>query len=114
MNNFLHWIGWFPGDKVEAAALYASAGDFWSHPLWLTVSFILFVANGARVIYHEARDTWADTLYFALVSLLFLMAFAVGTTGGNHPHYLVKSLLVLLAVRSVWRAGTNYIRRKRG
>ncbi len=97
---------------MESVALSGAAGNFWSHPLWLAVSLILFLANGARVVFHEKRDTALDTAYFAMVSLVFLMAFAVGVTHGNQAHYLVKSLLLLLAVRSVWRAVHNYRRRR--
>lgn len=114
-ETWIHWltlIGWFTDKAFPGVECYAEGATFWSMPLGLAVSLILALAGAVRVMVPEARDHFFDTLYFALVSLLFFSAFAIGLTPGSEPHYIVKALLTLLAFRAVWRVLKNYSRKR--
>lgn len=89
MNDFLIWAGW-------------GVGEFYSKPLGLLVVAILAITASMRVLRPRCRDHWADTLFFAVTALVYLMTFAAGISG-RIPHYTIKTILILLAVRAVWR-----------
>lgn len=89
MNDLLTWAGWWEY-------------DFFSHPLGLFISFILFTTASMRVLRPRPRDHWADTLFFSATALIYLIVFAAGVSN-RVPHYAVKTILCFMAVRAIWR-----------
>lgn len=96
INDFLHWLGWYADNA------FPGVGTFWSQPLGLLISFLMCVISGLNVLHPGIDDGLFDRLYYSALSILFLIAFLIGLSPEN-PHYLVKTLLIMLTARNAWR-----------
>lgn len=103
IHDFLIWLGWYVDSAFPQPAV-----TFWSEPLGLFCSFVIMVYSGCRVLHPHYKADIIDTIFNMLFALLFLVAFVVGL-GPNEPHYIVKTWLMLSALRCLIRGAVDWI-----
>lgn len=97
IHDFLYWIGWY---TVNMNA--TGSPSFWTYPLGLACSFVIMVYSSFRVLHPHYKADHLDTLFNATFAILFLIAFIAGIYG-TAPHYLLKTWLMLAALRCLLR-----------
>lgn len=103
IHDFLYWIGWY-SINMDAAG----SPTFWTFPLGLACSFVIMLYSGMRVLAPHYKADHLDTLFNAVFAILFLIAFIAGLYG-NAPHYLLKTWLMLSALRCILRGAVDII-----
>jgi steroid 5-alpha reductase family enzyme len=99
MHNFLVWLGW----SVDNTFCTPVANTFWHSPLGLACTLSLLITSAIRVMHKKSNAGFGDTLWHFLFATVAAAGFTIGATG-QVPHQLVKSLLILIAVRGVIKA----------
>lgn len=113
INNFLAWLGlWTQPVYVDGVALVS----FWHTPLGLFCSFTLAATSTWRTLHRESRADLFDVIWHFFMALTCTAAFVTGLEGDT-PQHVLKSLIVLMTVRGVykcfilWRVGRATSRR---
>lgn len=90
MGNIAQWF--------DLAVQGGEQISFWSTPLGIAISGVVFVCSMANVLHPGVDDNILDRAYYSIMSVLFLIALIIGIT--NEPSKdLVKWMLIALAVR---------------
>lgn len=100
VNNFLIWLGWNVDNTFYPPAV---AKAFWSSPLGLFCTGAIMLTSAARLLHWRKSPDFFDTVWQVLFGTVAAAGFFVGLNGAV-PHHLVKSLLILVAVRGIYKA----------
>lgn len=103
IHDFLIWLGW-----DVSAVISPPVPTFWATPLGLACSFVIMIYSGARVLHPHYKADWLDSIFNMLFSILFMAAF-IGGIFKDEPHYIVKTWLILSALRCICRALVDWI-----
>ena len=110
IHDLLNWLGWYVDNAFPQPSV-----TFWSEPLGLACAFIIMVYSALRVLHPHYKADALDTTFNMAYAILFLVAFLVGLLGCE-PHYLVKTWLLLSALRCLlrglvdWKTGNKKAR----
>lgn len=99
MNDLLNWLGW----GVDNAFCTSAAITFWSAPLGLFCSGSLCITSIFRTFHGKSKDGLFDTLWHMAFTFVCGAAFFVGVSH-DEPHHLVKSMVILMAIRGIYKA----------
>lgn len=99
VNDILVWLGWVTdiGDCAHNAVY------FWGTPLGLFISGSIVFSSFIRVSHPKGNQGFFDAIWH----LCFGLTGAAGFIGGItvvHPHHVLKSMLVLMAIRGIVKA----------
>ncbi len=99
INNFASWFGWV----TEASDCAMASTYFWSTPLGLIVSGSVVFSSFVRVSHRKGNQGFLDAIWHLCFGLTGAAGFIAGITE-VHPQHIVKSVLVLMAIRGVIKA----------
>ncbi|QAX92292.1 hypothetical protein HWC07_gp040 [Pantoea phage vB_PagM_LIET2] len=104
MNEFLIWLGWHSSTVFGPSHI---AQSFWSSPLGLTCTALLCLTSVYRVIHRQSSAGLFDTIWHFFMSIVAFAAFCVGLES-DMPHQIVKSMIILMAIRGVYKSVQVY------
>lgn len=110
IHDFLVWAGWYIDSAFPQPAV-----TFWSTPMGLACSLICMLYHGARVLHPAYKADCMDTVFNIFFCIVFMAAFLIGL-GPDEPQYLVKTWLMLAALRCLlrglvdWKTGNKKAR----
>lgn len=99
MRDILNWIGW----SVDNTFCTPVANSFWHSPLRLFCTATLLLTSAIRVMHYRSNPSMFDTLWHFMFATVAAAGFYIGLSG-QVPHQLVKSILILVAVRGIVKA----------
>lgn len=99
MHEFLVWLGWSIDNTFWPHQI---AQSFWHSPLGLFCTLALTITSAIRVLHHKANAGIFDTFWHLCMSLICCAGFFVGLQGAA-PHHLVKTLVVLMTIRGIYK-----------
>jgi steroid 5-alpha reductase family enzyme len=100
MTDFLTWLGWSVDNTFVPVHV---AATFWQSPLGLFCTGSLLITSAFRVMHDKARAGIFDTLWHCAFATVTGAGFVIGLSG-SLPHQLIKSLVILTALRGIYKA----------
>lgn len=94
------WLGWSVDNTFWPPQV---AQSFWQSPLGLFCTLTLTMTSALRVLHHKVNPSVFDTFWHFCMSLVCCGAFFVGLYG-SVPHYIVKTLVILMTIRGIYKA----------
>lgn len=104
MTDFLIWLGWATDNAFVPEQV---ANSFWHTPLGLLCTGSLLITSALRVMHEKARAGVFDTLWHCAFATVTGAGFVIGLSG-TPPHQLVKSILILTAIRGIYKAAAMF------
>jgi steroid 5-alpha reductase family enzyme len=92
MNNFLTWLG-FGTDTPNTTS-------FWHSPLVLVCTGTMFITSLIRVLHPKKNASIVDTIWHCLFGTAAAAGFMIGLSG-QLPHNVIRSILLLIAIRGI-------------
>jgi steroid 5-alpha reductase family enzyme len=106
MTNFLIWLGWNCDNTFYPPA---TAMSFWSSPLGLFCTATLCLTSAWRVLHRKSHADLFDAVWHMVMTMVTGAAFFIGWRE-TAPHHLVKSLIILMTIRGVYKVAKMHLK----
>lgn len=100
LNEFLIWFGWSIDNTFYPPGV---AQSFWQSPLGLVCTLTLALTSLIRVAHWRSNQGFLDSLWHMAFGVTTAAGFLIGLQG-SAPHHLVKTIIILMTVRGVYKA----------
>ncbi len=91
--DMLAWAGFYTNK------MFPHTDGFWSTPVGITISFVVFVCAVINVFHNGIDDNWFDRIWYCTIAIVMFCAFLVGISPDSDPKNIVRTVLFLLAVK---------------
>lgn len=108
MNEFLIWLGWNCDYTLPGKVLFS----FWTSPLGLFCTGVLAVTSLIRTLHHKSSADLFDTLWHMCMTITAGAAFFMGLQH-RAPQNTVKTLIILMAIRGIYKCIQLHYKKRR-